>query len=119
MSIKELAETLVTACRSGQEADLLSNHYASDAVSVEPVDMGNGREMAGLDAIRGKHAWWAENFEVHSAEVGGPFLHGEDRFAVTFSIDATEKASGKREQMQEVAVYHAKDGKIVREEFFY
>ncbi len=119
MSIKELANTLVAACKAGQEEDLLSNHYAADAVSVEAVDMGNGRETIGLDGIRGKHAWWAENFEVHSAEVGGPFLHGEDRFAVTFTIDATEKASGKREKMQEVAVYHAVDGKVTREEFYY
>ena len=30
-----------------------------------------------------------------------------------------DKATGKRSQGREVAVYHVKDGKIVREEFFY
>jgi ketosteroid isomerase-like protein len=56
--------------------------------------------------------------EVHSAEVEGPFLHGDDRFAVIFDIDATDKASGQRMPMREVAVYHVADGRIVREEFF-
>jgi ketosteroid isomerase-like protein len=47
-----------------------------------------------------------------------PFLHGDDRFAVIFDIDATEKATGQRMPMREVAVYHVADGRIVREEFF-
>ena len=40
-------------------------------------------------------------------------------YEVIFEIDATEKASGNRTQMKEVAVYHVTDGKISREEFFY
>lgn len=119
MDLKTMADTLVTACRSQGEADLLENHYHPDAVSVEAANFsGTGRETRGVDGIRGKHAWWAENFEVHGGEVGGPFLHGDDRFAVTFTIDATHKASGERTAMQEVAVYTVADGKIVREEFF-
>lgn len=119
MDLKQIAETLIQACRDGTEADLLSNHYAEDAVSVEAMDMGGGRETKGLDGIRGKHAWWEENFEMHSAEMAGPYLHGDDRFAVTFKVDATEKATGKREVMNEVAIYTVNDGKIVREEFYY
>ena len=119
MELKEIADTLVEACKSQGEATLLETIYAPDAVSVEGMDNGQGRESAGVDAIKGKHAWWAENFEVHSGEVTGPFLHGDDRFAVIFDIDATEKASGNRMQMREVAVYHVAGDKIVREEFFY
>lgn len=119
MNTKELADALVEACKTGGEADLLTNHYTADAVSVEAVDMGNGRETNGVEGIRGKHAWWDANFEVHSAEIDGPFMHGDDRFAVTFQIDATEKATGNRNPIKEVAVYTVADGKIVREEFFY
>lgn len=119
MELKTLANTLVEACRNQGEADLLEAHYHSDAVSVEASDFsGKGRETRGLDGIRGKHAWWDENFEVHGGEVGGPFLHGEDKFAVTFAMDATHKASGERATMKEVAIYTVADGKIVREEFF-
>ena len=53
------------------------------------------------------------------ASVSDPMLHGPDRFAVIFELDATMKATGTREAMKEVALYTVKGGKIVREEFFY
>lgn len=119
MTLKQIADELVEACRTGGELANLDKNYAPDAVSVEAADaMGMGRESRGLDAIKGKHAWWAENFEVHGGDVDGPFLHGDDRFGVIFEIDATHKESGQRSKMKELAVYHVKDDKIVREEFF-
>ncbi|GAB5449087.1 SnoaL-like domain-containing protein [Gymnodinialimonas sp.] len=119
MDLKTLAETLVTACRTQGEAALLENHYHPDVVSVEAADYsGMGRETKGVEGIRGKHAWWNETFEVHGGDVQGPYLHGEDRFAVVFSIECTENATGERMDMTEVAIYTAADGKIVREEFF-
>lgn len=119
MDLKTLADTLVTACRTQGEAELLANHYHPDAISVEAADYsGAGRETKGLDAIRGKHAWWDANFEVHASEVGGPFVHGDDKFAVTFEMEATQKASGERMAMKEIAIYTVSDGKIVKEEFF-
>jgi ketosteroid isomerase-like protein len=69
--------------------------------------------------VRQKHAWWYGAFEVHDAGVEGPFPHGDDRFALIFDIDATNRATGERTRMKEVAVYHVRDGRIVREEFFY
>ncbi|WP_316013997.1 nuclear transport factor 2 family protein [Roseobacter sp. HKCCA0434] len=119
MSVQEIGKQLVAHCRAGTEAEALATLYAPDVVSVEAADAGNGREVQGIDAIRGKHEWWAENFEVHGGSVSDPMPHGDDRFAVIFGIDATHKASGTRETMDEVGVYHVKDGKIVREEFFY
>lgn len=120
-ALKTVADALVGHCRSGTEDEALKTLYAPDAVSVEASDMaGSGsREAAGMEAINGKHAWWAANFEVHGGDVTGPFLHGDDRFAVIFKIDATHKESGKREEMSEVAIYTVADGKIVREEFYY
>ena len=119
MDLKSVAEALVEACRTQKEAALLETHYHNDAVSVEAADFsGMGRETKGIDGIKGKHAWWDANFEVHGGDVQGPFLHGDDRFAVLFEIDATEKASGQRMPMKEVAIYHVADGKIIREEFF-
>ena len=55
---------------------------------------------------------------VHDHKVEGPFLHGDDRFAVIFEMETSPKAGGERTRMREVAVYHT-EGKIVREEFFY
>lgn len=120
MTLTEVANELVAGCREGREVANLDRLYAPDAVSVEGADFaGQGAAVTGLDAIKGKHAWWADNHIMHGGTVEGPFTHGDDRFAVVFGMDVESKADGKRTQMREVAVYHVKDGRIVREEFFY
>ncbi len=120
MTLKEIADALVAGCREDRAKENLAVLYAPDAVSVEATDeAGMGREVTGIEAIRGKHEWWESAFEVSDFSVGGPFLHGDDRFAVTFSVTGTEKATGEGFDMNEVGLYHVADGKIVREEFYY
>jgi SnoaL-like domain len=119
VNLNDIAQELVAGCREGRAKENLGNLYAADAQSVEAADMGNGTTVTGIAAIGGKHDWWENAMTVHSQTVGGPFMHGEDRFAVTFDVDFTDKATGKRDTMKEVAVYHVANGKIVREEFFY
>jgi ketosteroid isomerase-like protein len=119
MELREMAEALVAGCRAGREGEMLDRLYAATAVSVEAADQGNGREAAGLEAIRAKHAWWAENMEMTGGSVSDPMLHGDDRFAVIFEAEGRVKQSGETFSMKEVAVYHVADGRIVREEFFY
>jgi hypothetical protein len=73
-----------------------------------------------VEAIKRKHDWWDSAMEVHEERIEGPYMHGEDRFAVIFGFDATSRETGVRTQMQEVGVYTVdRDGRIVREEFFY
>ncbi|MEL6476815.1 MAG: nuclear transport factor 2 family protein [Pseudomonadota bacterium] len=121
MGLKEIAEALCAHCRNGTEAEALNTLYAPDAVSVEaePMKGMDSAETHGLDGIRGKHEWWNGAMEVHDGSVDGPYMHGADRFAVIFEMDATEKASGNRMQMKEVGIYTVAGGKIAREEFFY
>ena len=114
-----VAEELVSLCRAGRNTDAINSLYSPDIVSVE--SMGSEtmpREMKGLDAIRGKNQWWAENNQVHSAVVDGPFV-GDDKFAVYYNYDVTFKPASKRNSMEEMALYTVNDGKIVREQFFY
>lgn len=122
IKLKNAAEALVAHCRNSTEAEGLKSLYAPDAVSVEAMAMpGSGTaEIKGVEAIQGKHDWWAENFEVHGGSVGDPMYHGDDRFSVIFEMDTTNKQSGERSQMSEVAIYTVNDaGKISKEEFFY
>ncbi len=119
-NLTQIAEALASYCNTGQEAKALDTLYADDCVSVEALSMGEaGRETAGLDGIRGKHDWWYNTHEVHENTAEGPFLFGDDRFALVFSADLTNRESGERMQMREVGIYTVKDGKIVREEFYY
>ncbi|PTX56528.1 SnoaL-like protein [Litoreibacter ponti] len=119
MELMEIANELVAGCREGREEANLDKLYAPDAVSVEAMDMGNGRETVGVEGIKGKHAWFGSMYEILDGTVGDPFPHGPDRFAVTFNMKAKNKETGVVEDMEEVALYHVADGKIVREEFFY
>ena len=120
MALKDIADALVAANRNQTEAQLLDEHYAQDAVSVEAAAQGDmPREAKGLDAIRAKHAWWNENMEMTGGSVSEPMLHGDDRFAVIYEASGREKATGETFEMKEIAVYHVADDKIVREEFFY
>lgn len=119
MTLQEIANELVAGCREGREKENLEKLYATDAVSVEAADMGNGREAHGRDAIRAKHEYWENSMEMTGGTTSDPFPHGDDRFAVIFEAQGKDKSSGESFDMKEVAVYHVKDGKIVREEFFY
>jgi len=118
MDTLEIANKLVALCKEGkyEDAKVL---YAPEAVSVEAgAPPGQAREAAGLAAIKAKGDWWVANHEVHSAQAAGPWPHG-DRFIVGFRFDVTMKSNGHRFTMEEMALYTVKDGKIVREEFFY
>jgi len=115
-----VAEELVSFCRAGKNMDAINSLYSPDIVSIE--SMGNEtmpREQKGIDAIRGKNQWWGENNVVHAADVQGPFVGNDDKFAVYYNYDVTFKPTGKRNNMEEMALYTVKDGKVVREQFFY
>ena len=119
MSSMEIGKQLAELCRQGRNLDALNALFAKELVSVEAgVPPGMSREANGLDAVKAKSAWWMENHEIHSASVTGPWPH-DDKFILGFKYDITNKPSGQRMQMDEMALYHVANGKIVREEFFY
>ena len=118
-STAAVAQELVNLCRAGRNLEAIDKLYSPRIVSIESVGSEEmPAEMSGIDAIRQKNQWWFENNEVHKAEANGPFV-GENQFAVQYTFDATFKPTGQRTEMSEMALYTVKDGKIVREQFFY
>ncbi len=120
MNTKEVAERLVELCRQGQYEQAQKELYADDAVSIEMDGMQDGAlgNAVGIEAIREKGKRWSESIvEIHGGSVGDPIVAG-DWFSVVMSIDATYKDMG-RAPMSEICVYQVRDGKIVREQFFY
>jgi ketosteroid isomerase-like protein len=115
MAIQDVANGLVGLCKSGQFDEAMTRYYSNDIVSIEPH--GEQPEARGIAAVKAKAEWWSDNFEVTETNVSGPFING-DQFSVLFNIDATEKSTGKRMPMEEIAVYTVKDDKIVNERFF-
>ena len=119
MDTKEVALKLVEHCKKGEFIQAMEALYSKDIASVEPIAIGDmPAETQGIEAVLGKGKWWTENHEIHSMVTEGPYVHG-DQFAVTFSMDVTNKPTGQRHKGTEVAVYTVSNGKVVREEFFY
>ena len=121
MSAKEIGQQLVAFCKEGKNLESINTLYSENIESVEAAEpqQGGQRVTKGIEGVRGKNQWWSENHEIHSAAVHGPHPHGDDRFAVRFEYDITNKPSGMRIQMDEVGVFTVEGGKIVKEEFFY
>jgi hypothetical protein len=119
MTSQEVAKKYVALCKEGRREEVLSTLFSKDAVSVEAAAPPGGERITkGLDAIRAKSKWFAENNEVHKGELTGPYPH-DDRFAVHFMFEVTNKPSGQRRTIDEVGLFTVVDGKITREEFFY
>lgn len=117
MTTQEIANDLVALCKAGKFDEAGEKYWADDVVSLEAME-GDMARMQGKDAVRGKGEWWSSAHEIHSSEVEGPYVNG-DQFVVRFKMDLTQKESGQRMAMDEVGVYTVKDGKIAEERFFY
>ena len=117
MTTAEVAETLVSLCREGSHMEVIQDLYGDDIVSREMP--GNPNEItSGIKAVFAKSENWFENLaEMHSGTVSDPVVAG-NHFTTKMSMDASFK-DGSRVQMDEIAVYEVKDGKIVSEQFFY
>jgi len=119
-SLMRVGNAVVAANRSGEIETLIAEHYAPEIVSVESAaSEGMPRAAEGLDALRAKHDWWNSTMEMGGGEVEGPYFFDPDRFAVRFTMDATNRQTGERIQGAEVGVYTVQNGKVVREEFFW
>jgi hypothetical protein len=120
--VMTIGKKLVDLCKEGKNHEAFDTLYSAHIVSIEPMGGANmPARMEGIEAIKGKGAWWEANHEIHAAEIDGPFPHG-DRFIVRFKYDVTAKGgpmAGKRFFMEEAALYTVHDGKISHEEFFY
>ena len=116
MTTQQVAQDLVSLCKAGKFEEAGEKYWADDVVSVEP--MGDNPESRGKQAAREKGTWWSQHHDVHEVKVEGPYLNG-DEFTVRFEMDVTNKDSGQRMKMDEVALYRLEGGKIAEERFFY
>jgi hypothetical protein len=117
MTIREVAVKLVEYCKKGDFEGAQKEFLTEDAAGIEPAG-ANMPSVTGRDAIIVKgHQFQAMLEAVHGISVSDPTIAGE-YFSIALLMDVTMKGMG-RINMDELIVYHVKDGKIMSEQYFY
>jgi len=118
MTTQEVADRFNELAQTGQWDVIQNDLFANNAVSIEPAHSPGLQSVEGMDAIREKGKKFGEMVEeMHGGYSNAPMVAG-NHFAVAMGMDVTMKGMG-RMKMDEIAVYEVKDGKIVKEQFFY
>ena len=118
MTTQEVANRFNELAQQGNWDRIQEELYADDAESIEPPHAQGLQSAKGREALKQK----AEQFgstveEMHGGYSSEPLIAG-NYFTVAMGMDATMKGMG-RVKMDEIAVYEVKDGKIVKEQFFF
>jgi len=119
MTTQEIANRFHALAQKGEWTKIYDELYSREAESVEPpTAQGALKTVKGMDQIHKKGKEWEATIETfHSGHTSAPLVAG-NFFSCTMGFDATFRGQG-RQQMEEVAMYEVKDGKIVKEQFFY
>ncbi len=117
MTTAEVANKLVSLCRQGKNMEAVESLYADNVVSKEMPGAPNELVTGIKEVYQKGEDFFAMVQEWHGAEVSDPVVAG-NHFSTRMTMDATFK-DGNRVNMEEIAIYEVKDGKIVNEQFFY
>lgn len=118
MTTQEVANRLSELFKEGKWMEAQEELFSKDAVSIEPPHAQGIQTVEGIDNIRKKaETWNAMVEEMHGGWAGEPIVGG-NHIAVAMGMDVTVKGAG-RMKMEEICLYEVKDGKIVKEQFFY
>ncbi len=121
MTTKEVASRYMELEKQGKWDQIQAELYSEDVVCIEPehaAAMGMPTITKGLEAIKAKGKAFNEGIaEMHGGYCTEPVVGGSF-FSVAMGMDCTMK-DGTRMNMEEIAVFGVKDGKIVSEQFFF
>jgi SnoaL-like domain len=118
MTTQEVANRFNELAQTGQWEQIQNELFADNAVSIEPPGSQGLQSVEGLSAIKEKGKKFSEMVEEMHGGYSTPPVVGGRFFSVAMGMDCTMKGMG-RQKMDEIALYEVKDGKIVREQFFY
>ncbi|WP_421764503.1 SnoaL-like domain-containing protein [Ekhidna sp.] len=118
MTTQQVADQLVKLCREGKFEQVYQELFSNEIESKEPRPDG-WETSKGMDGLAEKAKKWEEMVEIfEGGEISDPIVAG-DHFACSMKSKVQFKGSPNKIDMDEVAVYKVKDGKVVLEQFFY
>lgn len=112
----QVAQAVAALLRAGKAHEVEAKWLAPGIESVEGV--GASMAWTGKKAVLAKYRAWEADHEIHDMQIEGPWV-GATGFALRYRIDVTQKSTGQRSSMEEIAVYTVRNGKVAREEFHF
>jgi hypothetical protein len=121
MTTLQVASRYYELAKENKWSDIVDELYSQDIVNREPAHaaaMGIPTLTTGLDAVKAKSKARREMIEtLHSQYCSAPAVGGTF-FSVSMGRDITFKGR-PRMNLEEIAVFEVKNGKIISEQFFY
>jgi hypothetical protein len=118
MSTQEVAKRFHELAQQGNWDQIYAELYSKDAESIEPSGAINLPNAKGLDKILEKGKLWHSMIEeIHGGYSNEPQAAG-NFFVCTMGVELTIKGQ-PRSNMDEIALYEVRNGKIIKEQFFY
>jgi hypothetical protein len=118
MNTQEIANRFYELALTGNWEQIQNELFSKEAKSIEPPHSQGFKTVAGLDKIKEKGKQWEEMVEeTYGGSCTKPLV-STNHFTCVMDMDVKMKGQ-ERMQMDEVAVYEVKDGKIISEQFFF
>jgi hypothetical protein len=118
MTTQEVANRLAELFKENKWEQAQDELFSNDCESIEPAHSQGLQTAIGKAAIKQK----AVDFNSMVEEMHGGWVSdlivGGNYISCAMGMEATMKGMG-RSKMEEICVYEVKDGKIVKEQFFY
>lgn len=117
MNTWDVAKKWHEMCSEGKNLDCIRDLYADNVTSREMPGMPD-EKTSGKQEVWNKNKEWLDNVaEFHGGDISEPVVAG-NHFTTKMTFDVTFKDRG-RQQMEELAVFEVKNGKIINEQFLY
>lgn len=121
MTTQEIATRYQELANQRKFIEIQDNLYHEDVICQEPdkaASMGMAVLTHGREAIKAKGIARRAAIEtVHSYTCSDPLVAGEF-FSAVLKQEVTFKGK-PRLALEEIGIFHVKDGKVIREQFFY
>jgi hypothetical protein len=114
-TIHEVANRLIDLLAEQKFVAAYEQLFADDAESIDPV-YATQPPLKGLANLVDREKQFLSRAEIHQVKVSQPIVAGS-YFTVSLNMDFTV-TDQEQKQIEELCVYHVKDGKIVSQQFF-
>ena len=118
MTTQEVANRMNELFKENKWDQVQDELFSEDCESIEPAHSPGLKTVKGKSALKQKAQEFNSTIEeMHGGWCSEPLVGG-NHISFAMGLDATMKGMG-RVKMEEICVYEVKDGKVVKEQFFF